>query len=103
MDRLVTTLDRDLEIVEDILSEDSNLQVIHQYGHTRLEDDFKEALSGVIEEISEKDQSINQYKEDLSDCKQKESEMVKHINRLEKMLVKRSVNFKSWESVQETL
>ncbi|PAV30238.1 hypothetical protein CIL05_07155 [Virgibacillus profundi] len=100
---MLTILDRDIEIVENILGDHSSLEVTHCYDDSRSVGDFKEALEEVLNSLTDKEEYIEEYKEEIADHQQDKKEMLKHIKRLEKMLNKREVKFKNWEAVEDDL
>ena len=96
-----TMVKRDFEIVEDIFSDDNELKVVHQGGFTRREDDFIEALESVLDSYEDKKEEIDGYKEREDVNQRLHREMLKHINKLERMLNNREVVFKDWDETEE--
>jgi len=85
----------DLDLVESIL-EDDNIEIIHKYGDDRYVQDIEVGLNSILEEYID-------YKESDKETKEEKDLMLKHINKLEKMLDRRSVTYKTWEDVQDSM
>lgn len=90
-------MDRDIELVSLLLQYNSGVSVKNDLGYGRLDEDVHEALKNVLDDYKEIKEELNYCKENFSEvCK----EMLKHINKLERMLDKRSVRFKTWETIE---
>lgn len=79
----------DIDLISDLITDD-NIEITHKFGWDRKVDEILEALDTLLGEHEE-------FMWSTRDSDYEKTQMVKHINKLEKMLNHRNVKFKTWD------
>lgn len=93
----------DIDLVKYLLTDYSKLQVTSTDNDTRLVNDFKDALNSVLYMLDDKDGEIMELQDQIDEHQKEMNEMLKHIKKLERMLNKRDIKFKTWDEVREEM
>lgn len=88
-----------IDLIRMLYLESHGIKVINKYGDTRLVDDILSALTEFIDEHDGVLGDTEELEESLEIKENEIKEMIKHINKLERMLNSRNVNYKNWEEI----
>lgn len=87
----------DLKLVEMLFDDSYGVKVVHEDGDTRLADDVLDAVEELTYRYSDLKEEIDIRDEALQESESEKNNMMKHIRKLERMLLQRNVKFKTYD------